>query len=70
MSCGGSVTVALYPMKAKVVKEYGIKNIVTKSQELGKSIRTLAKAEASPEAQFVKDTKKLRPGKYHRQGRL
>lgn len=56
MSCGGSVTVALYPMKAKVVKEYGIKNIVTKSQELGKSIRTLAKAKKAPEAQFVKDS--------------
>lgn len=56
MSCGGSVTVALYPMKAKMIKEYGVKNIVTKSQKLGESIRTLSKAVTSPEEKFVKDT--------------
>lgn len=56
MSCGGSVTVALYPMKAGVIKQYGVKNIVTKSLKLGESIRTLSKSSTSLEEQFIKDT--------------
>jgi len=41
MSCGGSVSVTLYPMNGKQVKEFGVKGIVTKSENLGKTIRTL-----------------------------
>jgi len=41
MSCGGAVTVALYPMTGRQLKEYGVKNILTRSQKLGEAIRTV-----------------------------
>ncbi len=41
MSCGGAVSVALYPMSGKQLKEYGVRNILTRSQKLGEAIRTL-----------------------------
>lgn len=56
MSCGGSVTVALYPMEAAKIKAYGVKNIVTRSYELGKGIRALGNSAGSIEQQFRKDT--------------
>lgn len=56
MSCGGSVSVSMYAMEGKILKEYGIKNIITKSQKLGEAIRNIknAKGEATPEDNFIK----------------
>lgn len=56
MSCGGSVTVALYPMEAKTIKEYGVKQIVSRSQEIGRSILSLGNHTTSMKEQFKKDT--------------
>jgi DUF917 family protein len=57
MSCGGSVAVSLYPMDGKTVKQFGVKQIVTRSEELGKAIRTVKDADTcSPEEQFLKFT--------------
>ena len=39
MSCGGSVTVGLYIMDGATMKKYGVKDIVTRSEMLGKAIR-------------------------------
>lgn len=55
MSCGGSVSVALYPMQARQVKAFGIKNIVTRSQTLGHCIRTI-KQDEFPEERFLQET--------------
>ena len=41
MSCGGSVTVSLYAMDGAVMKRYGVKNIVTRSERLGAALRSL-----------------------------
>lgn len=41
MSCGGSVSVSLYVMTGGQMKQYGVKNIVTRSQKLGEAIRTV-----------------------------
>lgn len=38
-ACGGSVISVEYPMKAKTVREYGVRGIVTRSEELGRAIR-------------------------------
>ena len=38
MSCGASVSVSLYPMSGKQMKEFGVHGIVTRSQQLGKAI--------------------------------
>jgi DUF917 family protein len=54
MSCGGSVAVALYPMDGKTVKQFGVKNIVTRSQQLGKAIRSVKESgEKTPEQSFL-----------------
>lgn len=66
MSCGGAVTVALYPMSGKQLKEYGVKNILTRSQRLGEAIRTVKDNEGeTPEEHFLKFTEgyKLFKGK-------
>ena len=36
MSCGASVSVSLYPMSGKQMKEFGVHGIVTRSQQLGR----------------------------------
>lgn len=41
MSCGGSVSVCLYPVTGAQLKQYAVKNIVTRSQKLGEAIRTV-----------------------------
>ena len=33
MSCGGSVSVSLYPMEGAFMKQYGVKGIVTRGQQ-------------------------------------
>lgn len=66
MSCGGAVTVALYPMSGKQLKEYGVRNILTRSQKLGEAIRTVKDNEGeTPEEHFLKFTEgyKLFKGK-------
>lgn len=41
MTVGASVSVILYPVVGKQIKEYGIRDIVTKSEEIGRAIRNL-----------------------------
>lgn len=52
MSCGGSVTVSLYPMDGKTLKAYAVKNIVTRSRLLGESIRTIKHTDGSADEKF------------------
>lgn len=40
-ACGGSVLSVEYVMEARVVKRYGVCGIVTRSQELGRAIRSI-----------------------------
>ena len=54
MSCGGSVSVALYCMEGAFMKKYGIRNIITRSEMLGKAIRTIKEQGDSPEENFLK----------------
>ncbi len=55
MSCGASVTVALYPMSGKQLKQYSVKNIVTRSQKLGEAIRNVKNStDMTPEEYFLK----------------
>ncbi len=55
MSCGGSVTVALYPMTGRQLKDYAVKNIITRSQQLGEAIRTAKNAaDVTPEEHFLR----------------
>ena len=55
MSCGGSVTVALYIMTGATMKAYGVKNIVTRSEMLGRAIRSVKdQPELTPEDAFLK----------------
>lgn len=66
MSCGGSVSVALYCMDGASLKKYAVKNIVTRSQKLGAAIRTVKDCrEGTPEENFLKFTEgfKLFKGK-------
>lgn len=67
MSCGGSVSVALYPMTGAQLKEYGVKNIITRSQKLGEAIRTVKDCgeDSTPEEHFLEFTEgyKLFKGK-------
>jgi len=65
MSCGGSVSVCLYAMEGKMLKQYGVKNIVTRSEMLGRAIRNLKNSPDSPEEAFFKATEgfKLFKGK-------
>lgn len=54
MSCGGAVSVSLYPMTGAQLKEYAVRDIVTRSQRLGEAIRTVKNStEQSPEEQFL-----------------
>ena len=66
MSCGGSVSVSLYVMTGGQMKQYGVKNIVTRSQKLGEAIRTVKNsAPLTPEEHFLQFTEgfKLFKGK-------
>lgn len=56
MSCGGSVTVCLYPMDGKMLKAYGIKNIVSRSRLLGESIRMIKTYEGNMDQRFQEIT--------------
>ena len=54
MSCGGSVSVALYPMDGKTMKKFGVHGIMTRSQRLGEAIRRVkTTTEGTPEAAFL-----------------
>lgn len=54
MSCGGSVSVSLYPLSGAQLKEYAVKNIVTRSQRLGEAIRTVKDCgDRTPEEHFL-----------------
>ena len=55
MSCGGAVSVALYPISGAQLKQYGVKNIVTRSQKLGEAIRTVKNCgkDETPESEKV-----------------
>lgn len=53
MSCGGSVSVSLYCVDGKTVKDYGVRDIVTRSEQLGKAIREVKQGKASPEENFL-----------------
>ncbi len=55
MSCGGSVTVSLYIMEGRTMKAFGVKNIVTRSEQLGRAIRGVKNQEGlTPEEAFLK----------------
>jgi len=55
MSCGGSVTVALYIMDGATLKKSCVRNIVTRSEQLGKAIRGVKNVEqGTPEEHFLK----------------
>ncbi|QPK94408.1 DUF917 domain-containing protein [Actinomyces sp. zg-332] len=53
MSCGGSVSVSLYCVDGKTVKEYGVRDIVTRSENLGKAIKQVKYGEKTPEENFL-----------------
>ena len=66
MSCGGSVSVALFCMSGAQLKEYAVKHIVTRSEMLGRAIRRVKdEKENTPEDNFIKFTEgyKLFKGK-------
>lgn len=66
MSCGGSVSVSLYCMNGAALKKYAVKNIVTRSQNLGEAIRRVKECtDGTPEDNFLKFTEgfKLFKGK-------
>lgn len=54
MSCGGSVSVSLYPMNGAQLKAYAVKNIITRSEKLGQAIRTVKDCkDKTPEDHFL-----------------
>lgn len=57
-ACGGSVLSVEYVMEARVVKEFGVKGIVTRSQELGRTIRAIKNCPEgmTPEQYFLEYT--------------
>lgn len=57
MSCGGSVSVSLYAMEGKFMKEYGVQGIVTRSERLGSAIRKVKEVTGqTPEEAFLSIT--------------
>ncbi len=61
MSCGGSVSVCLYTMSGKEMKTYGVRNIVTRSEVLGRALRTIKEtSQDSTEERFLEITNGLR----------
>lgn len=66
MACGGSVSVSLYAMEGRFMKEYGVHGIVTRSEILGSAIRKVKEvADKTPEEAFLEITEgyKLFQGK-------
>ena len=66
MACGGSVSVSLYAMEGRFMKEYGVHGIVTRSETLGSSIRKVNEvSDKTPEEAFLEITEgyKLFQGK-------
>ncbi|MBR6529011.1 MAG: DUF917 domain-containing protein [Firmicutes bacterium] len=66
MSCGAAVSVCLYPMTGAQLKQYAVKNIITRSQMLGESIRTVKHCtDKTPEEHFLEasESYKLFKGK-------
>ena len=54
MSCGASVSVSLYSMSGKQMKEFGVRGIVTRSERLGRAIRTIKDCgDRTPEEHFL-----------------
>ena len=54
MSCGGSVSIALYCMDGKTMKQFAVKDIVTRSQKLGEAIRCIkVDTTRTPEENFL-----------------
>jgi DUF917 family protein len=61
MSCGGSVSVCLYAMTGSQLKEYAVKNIITRSENLGRAIRTVKEdTDGNSEAAFFRATEGFR----------
>lgn len=60
MTCGGTLTIALFCMDATTLKNYGVHGIITRSEELGRAIRTAkegaAAAGVTPEEFFLRFT--------------
>ena len=55
MACGGSVTVALYVMEGKTLKQFSVQGIVSRSEALGKAIRSVKNAvDETPEQSFLR----------------
>ena len=54
MSCGGSVSVCLYCVDGADMKKYGVKNILTRSEIIGRAIRTVKQSGQNPEETFLK----------------
>ena len=66
MACGGSVSVLLYAMEGRFMKEYGVHGIVTRSETLGSAIRKVKEvSDKTPEEAFLEITEgyKLFQGK-------
>lgn len=54
MSCGGSVAVALYCITGEQLKKYGVKGIVTRSEQLGAALRSVKNVtDMTPEEKFL-----------------
>jgi DUF917 family protein len=53
MSCGGSVSISLFCMDGRIMKQYGVRNIVTRSETLGRAIRTIKQGAGAPEENFL-----------------
>lgn len=61
MTCGGSVSVSLYPMEGSFMKKYGVKGIITRSERLGTAIRRVKESgDVSPEEKFLEITEGYR----------
>lgn len=61
MSCGGAVSVSLYCMDGAAVKQYAVKQIVTRSRKLGEAIRKVKEnTDKTPEANFLQATEGVR----------
>jgi DUF917 family protein len=53
MTCGGCLSISVYCMDGAVMKKYGIKNIVTRSERLGQAIRAVKQGPGNPEENFL-----------------
>jgi DUF917 family protein len=53
MSCGGAVSVSLYCTDGRIVRQYGVRDIITRSEGLGRAIRTVRQGAGTPEENFL-----------------